>query len=931
MADRSSPTILIVDDVEASRYTLARMLQKARFEVKEAATGREALRLAAEKPDLIILDVNLPDLSGYEVCKQIRAAPATAAIPVLHLSASFVDADNRAEGLEGGADGYLTYPVEPRELLANVGALLRVRRAEQEAREQRELLHVTLSSIGDAVIAADTDGRVTFLNPVAETLTGWNQDEAAGRPLAAVFPIVDGTTRWPLEGPVVRALREGTTVVLANNTILIARDGTERFVEDSAAPMRDRQGKIIGVVLVFRDVTQRKQIEAEIALRSRELEALNAQLRASQERLELAQEAGRIGIFEWDIRTNEVSWSATEEQLYGLPPGAFKGRYENWRQAVHPDDLEAAEAVLARAIADKQPWEMEFRIIRPDGGVRWIAAKGKLFADAEGRPVRMLGVNLDVTERKRVEEALRNSERLYRGIGESIDYGVWVCDPEGRNTYMSESFLRLVGLTQEQCSSSGWTRVLHPDDAAAALAAWQDCVKTGGTWDRQYRVLGVDGHWRPILSRGVAVRNDRGAVVCWAGINLDISRLKTVEEALRDADRRKDEFLATLAHELRNPLAPLRNGLQVLNQISSQEEVVVQTREMMSRQLAQMVRLIDDLLDISRITRGKIELRKERVELAVVVRSAVETNRPVIEQAGHELTVSLPPEPVYLMADPTRLAQIILNLLNNAARYTEPGGRIGLTVELADELKDPATAAEKPSEVVIRVRDNGTGIPAEMLPRIFEMFTQVDRSLERSQGGLGIGLTLVRSLVEMHGGTVTAHSDGLGRGSEFVVHLPLAPEWDAGATPAIEGTGPAPSLRALPLMRSSAPARRILVVDDNRDAALSLALLLQLAGYQTHTAHDGPAALDAARAFRPEIVLLDIGLPGLNGYEVARRLRKDLGLTDAVLVALTGWGQDEDRRLAREAGFDHHLVKPVDPQELRAELARPEFYVRAGP
>jgi PAS domain S-box-containing protein len=923
MTDKPLATILIVDDVEASRYTLARTLQKARYDVKEAATGREALRLAGDKPDLIILDVNLPDLSGYEVCKQIRAAPATAAIPVLHLSASFVDADNRAEGLESGADGYLTYPIEPRELLANIRTLLGARRAEQEAREQRELLHVTLSSIGDAVIAADTNGRVTFLNPVAQQLTGWSDQEASGRPLTDVFPILDGTTRQPLEGPVVRALREGTTVALANNTVLVGRDGTERFIENSAAPIRDRQGKIVGVVLVFRDVTQRKQIEAEITLRSQELQALNDRLRASQERLELAQEAGRIGMFEWNIRTNEVNWSATEEQLYGLPAGSFQGRYENWRQAVHPDDLGAAEAVLARAIADKQPFDMEFRIIRPDGSVRWIVAKGKVFADVEGRPVRMLGVNLDATERKRAEEELRNSERLYRGIGESIDYGVWVCDPQGRNTYTSESFLRLVGQTQEQCAAFGWARVIHPDEAAAMVAAWQECVKTGGPWDRQYRVLGVDGQWHPILSRGVAVKNDRGEVICWAGINLDISRLKNVEEALREADRRKDEFLATLAHELRNPLAPLRTGLQVLNMISSQESGVVQTREMMNRQLGQMVRLIDDLLDISRITRGKIELRKERVELAVVIRSAVETSRPVIEQAGHELTVSLPPEPVYLVADATRLAQILLNLLNNAARYTEPGGRIGLTAELAERGKG------KPAEVVIRVYDNGTGIPPEMLPRIFEMFTQVDRSLERSQGGLGIGLTLVRSLVELHGGTVVAHSNGLGHGSEFVVRLPVAPELIEAAAPTADSTA-ATAPRALPLMRSSAPARRILIVDDNRDSALSLALLLQLGGYQTHTAHDGPAAVDAARAFRPEVALLDIGLPGLNGYEVARRIRKELGLKDAILVALTGWGQDEDRRRAREAGFDHHLVKPVDPQELRALLGQPEFYLWAS-
>jgi signal transduction histidine kinase/ActR/RegA family two-component response regulator len=366
---------------------------------------------------------------------------------------------------------------------------------------------------------------------------------------------------------------------------------------------------------------------------------------------------------------------------------------------------------------------------------------------------------------------------------------------------------------------------------------------------------------------------------------------------LRDADRRKDEFLATLAHELRNPLAPIRNGLQVLRLSGKETGVVAEARSMMERQLSQMVRLVDDLLDVSRISRNKLDLKKQRVTLAAVVHSAVETSRPLVEQSRHSLTVALPPDPVYLDADLVRLAQVFSNLLNNAAKYTEPGGRIWLTAEVVGH------------EVAVRVRDTGLGIPADALPRIFEMFSQVDRNMERSQGGLGIGLTLVRRLVEMHGGTVEARSDGPGKGSEFTVRLPLAADGEVGRRAETADDGPA------------APKRRILIVDDNHDSAMSLGMMLDLMGNETRTAHDGLAAFEAAGTFRPDVILLDIGLPKLNGYDTCRRIREQPWGQAMVIVALTGWGQDEDRRRSKEAGFDHHLVKPVEADALAKLLA----------
>jgi PAS domain S-box-containing protein len=394
----------------------------------------------------------------------------------------------------------------------------------------------------------------------------------------------------------------------------------------------------------------------------------------------------------------------------------------------------------------------------------------------------------------------------------------------------------------------------------------------------------------------------------------DVSHLKRVEAELRESHRRKDEFLATLAHELRNPLAPIRNALAVLRLAGDDGSHAEEARAMMERQVRQMVRLIDDLLDISRITRGKIELRKERVPLAEVVRSAVESSGPLIEEFRHTLTVTLPPGPMVLEADPTRLAQVLLNLLNNAAKYTEPGGRIDVRADVAGG-RDGAS----PAALEVRIRDNGIGIPKEMLPRVFEMFTQGQHSRDRAQGGLGIGLSLVRGLVRLHGGTVEANSEGPGRGSEFVVRLPL---------PAQEPHGARMPSASPPSCNGATVHLRVLIVDDNIDAAESLALLLDMVGHETRTAPDGPTALGTAFTFLPDVVLLDIGLPGMSGYDVARQLRQAPGLSGVLLVAMTGWGQEDDQRRSREAGFDYHLVKPVDANALQQLLEKER--VRAG-
>jgi signal transduction histidine kinase/DNA-binding response OmpR family regulator len=377
-----------------------------------------------------------------------------------------------------------------------------------------------------------------------------------------------------------------------------------------------------------------------------------------------------------------------------------------------------------------------------------------------------------------------------------------------------------------------------------------------------------------------------------AAVALDNARLY---REVQEADQHKNEFLAMLAHELRNPLAPIRNAVQILQTDTANARQIRWAREVIGRQVQQMVRMVDDLLDVSRITRGKIDLQREPVDMAAVVAAAVETSRPLIDSRRHHLTVTLPPEPARTEGDPTRLAQVIANLLNNAAKYTEEGGRIWLSVERIQ------------GEIVVRVRDTGVGVPPEMLGRIFDLFAQVDRSLDRSQGGLGIGLTLARRLVELHGGRVEVRSDGPGTGSEFIVRLP---ELAAAQTrpPAKEGDYTA---NGNPL-----PALRTLIIDDNVDGAESMKILLQAKGLDVRTAFDGPEGLAAADAFRPEVVLLDIGLPKMDGYEVARRLRRQSGQELSLLVAVSGYGQEEDRQLSRQAGFDFHLVKPVSPEVL---------------
>ncbi|HZX81260.1 MAG TPA: ATP-binding protein, partial [Lysobacter sp.] len=498
-------------------------------------------------------------------------------------------------------------------------------------------------------------------------------------------------------------------------------------------------------------------------------------------------------------------------------------------------------------------------------------------------------------ERAKSIAALRESEARFRQLADTAPIMIWVAESDGRCSYVSRRWTEFTGRLADAELDYGWKDVVHPGDLPGYAADFDAAAREHRPFAAEYRALRWDGAWRWLHASARPRFGAGSEFLGYIGAVMDVTERRDAEDALREADRRKDEFLATLAHELRNPLSPIRTGLHVLN-LTDDVETARRTRQMMERQLGHMVRLIDDLLDVSRITSGKVALQRDRISLQDAALAAIESARPLIESARHRLTVDLPETPLWIDADPTRIAQVMGNLLTNAAKYTPDGGAISMRVY---ECDGAACAA---------VSDTGLGIPREALEEVFGMFAQVNRTLDRAQGGLGIGLALARRLAEMHGGSIVAESEGLGRGSTFTVRLPLSCDAeDAGAAPR---TSTRPSRR-----------RRVLVVDDNQDAATTLAMMLELEGHATCVAFSAQDALARADGFRPDIAFLDIGMPGMNGYELARALRDLPALAGIRLVAVSGWGGEEDKRRSAEAGFDRHLTKPVSIEAVQKAVA----------
>jgi PAS domain S-box-containing protein len=754
------------------------------------------------------------------------------------------------------------------------------RQQTDEPHFQAEWCRVILTSIGDAVMTADTNGVVTFVNPVAQSLTGWTQDEAAGQPLDRVFRIVNEESRQPVESPTVRALKEGVVVGLANHSLLIAKDGTERPIDDSAAPIRNEQGEVAGVVLVFRDISERRRQEQHMQDALTYADNIIATMREPFVVLDKSLQVKTANRSFY--RNFHVSPAETEGRfLYDLGNGQWN----------IPRLRTLLEGVLSNSHAVHDcDVEHDFPVI----GKKIMLLNASRFESVDSQPNLILLAIEDITERKQAEVAVQTSEVRYRRLFQTARDGILILDANTLEIIDANPFMtELLGYTYDEFLGKELWEIGLFGDKQASQAASQELqekgyiryghlpleTKTGARAEVEFvsNVYQVDH--RPIAQCNIRDISER-------------SRLerKTQEqaEALADLHRRKDEFLAMLSHELRNPLAPILNAVHLLGLQKDENQLQRQARTIIERQVTQLTRLVDDLMEVSRITTGRVQLRQDRVVVSGIVERAVETARPLMDQHRHELTVSLPPQPIWLYADVARLEQVVVNLLTNAAKYTVEGGHIWLTVQQEGDV------------CVLRVRDTGVGIAPELLPRIFDLFTQADRSLARSQGGLGIGLALVQRLVEMHRGTVDVYS-ALGHGSEFVVRLPvmLTAEPQPPSTPPETATPTGPSLR-------------VLVVDDNVDTAETLAMLLTGSGHEVWTAHTGPTALAAAFGYRPDVMLLDIGLPELDGFEVAKRLRQHLVLHKIVLVAMTGYGQETDRQRSQEAGFDHHLVKPVD-------------------
>jgi PAS domain S-box-containing protein len=582
-----------------------------------------------------------------------------------------------------------------------------------------------------------------------------------------------------------------------------------------------------------------------------------------------------------------------------------------WTRAaiVHPDDLPQVLLQWSACVASGQSFEMELRLRGADGLYRWHLNRGQPLSDAQGQVSGWAGSCVNIDDMKLMEAAVRESEERFRAMADSAPLMIWVTDPQGQILFVNRAFFDFFGKKQRDIANSSWADLLHPDDLARHQAAYAEALRTRQPFHAQVRVRHADGLWRWVDSAGAPRFTGNGDFAGLVGTSPDITELKRAGEALSEADRHKTEFLAMLAHELRNPLVPIRSAVLLMRRLGSPDDQLNALRDVVERQTNHLARLIDDLLDLARINEGKIVLRESRAALAALVAQAVETVQPLMEAAGHQLSVALPADPVHLFADETRLTQVLSNLLSNAVKYCQPGGHVALSAQAdAGWLR-------------LSVKDDGVGISTDMLTRVFELFTQDERSLDRARGGLGIGLTLVKRVVEMHGGSVQAFSDGPGCGSEFVLRLPLAASPLSADLPMPENAAMSTSDLSPDAAASAGRKRRVLVVDDNIDALQTTTLLLELEGLEVQTAADGAQAISTARQFQPDVVMLDIGLPGMNGFEVARKLRAEFGDASMLMIAVTGYGQPEDIRKSKDAGFDHHLIKPVVHERLMALIS----------
>ena len=751
-----------------------------------------------------------------------------------------------------------------------------------------------LAQMQDAVLAFDAEEHLIFMNPAAERQYACVASDMLGRPRGELL-----RERWQDEAQARRAqddLRAHGSC--RSESIHVLRDGREMHVESTISTLRDDSQHALGTLAVIRDIEDRIEAEATLA-------AANAALARRERQFATLVENSpdifaRIGP---DLRYLYVS--PIVERYSGVAAADHIGRSRT--EVGMPAEMQPDwERAIRRVFATGAVGGFKFGVVDVNGRSWTFSARLVPEFGEDGGVESVLSIASDITEQELVDAALRESKARLEFTLAAAHVGDWEIDVASGECRHSALYDRCFGL---DAPVPGWNLEmafarLHAQDRERVRRLVAHAFASRGDLGFEARVVWPDGseHWIELHgSPYVSARaSDREAPrLRFLGIIADITLRKQIEATLRDADLRKDEFLATLAHELRNPLAPIRNAVQIM-QLSRDESLHDHARQIIERQLKQMVHLVDDLLDVSRISQGKVELRLEQIDVAAAVLDAIETSRPLVDAGRHHLTTRLaPPRALMVSADGTRLTQIVANLLNNAAKYTPEGGHIQVLAEREGD------------EAVVTVQDSGIGLAPDMLPRVFDMFAQVDRSMERAQGGLGIGLALVKRLVEMHGGSVVATSDGPDRGCRFVVRLPLLPH---------PARAPRPhETRELSVQETD--GLRVLVVDDNVDSAESLSQVMRILGYPVAVAHDGAEAVEMAARWRPAVILMDIGMPRMSGLEAARAIRGSAGGGQPWLIALSGWGQAEDRRKSSDAGFDHHFVKPVDVESL-IELIR---------
>ena len=783
--------------------------------------------------------------------------------------------------------------------------IVRLERAEQALRAAEEFNRAILDAVSAQVAVLDEAGTIIAVNrpwrQFALENSGWPGQSA---------PRTDVGTNY-LE--ICRAARgqgaEGATAVHDGILAVLERE-TESFSFEYPchAPGRRRWFLLTATALGGAHggaVISHTDISAPMELSDR--------LKVTNERLALAQDSAGAGVWDWDIQTGSIDWSDELFRLFGVDPAGTQASFEAWRRILHPEDAEAAEQRILEAVQTQEPLSSEYRIVLPDGKVRWVHALGKTTLDDAGEAVRMSGICLDVTSRKEADHQLFETSQRLQALMQALPVGVSFSDDRKCHHVTGNPTL----LAQFEVTANDNVSASAPDPAAVGrrvryfhegreLSDAELPLQRAATEGVAIAPTEVEIHlpsgrqWFAEVA-GAPLRDPHGKVIGGVAVIVDVTARRRAEEALRDADRRKDEFLAMLAHELRNPLTPIRNAVEIMGKIDVADARLNWVREIIDQQVTHLAHLVDDLLDVSRIVRRKIRLRREAVDLTTAIRAAVDAVQTAVERKALSLAVQLPVTPLTLDADPVRHTQILVNLLDNAAKFTPEGGHIDLTARSVGQ------------EVEIRVQDDGCGIDAALLPHVFDLFQQGEEGLDRASGGLGIGLTLVQRLAALHGGSVEAASAGAGRGATFTLRLPAASAAARPLSPAEGATAPATH-------------KRVLVVDDDASVADSTALWLAMEGYEIRVARSGPAAIAEAVAFQPDVVLLDIGLAGMDGYEVARRLRALPRGNAMFLVAATGYGDQEAAARSRAAGFDHHLVKPFDPRRLLTLLAAPRAH-----